>query len=311
MMSIDVFSRIRQVADMQFAVATRLLLEHADEWEQVESWLEDEASRVAYRKELVFWALRTMFGFDVAIEHAGALSRKDWNAAVERMREALERGEIPPFESGLPEDHRQLLFARTTGFILNQYDYKGLVGVRQGDVVLDCGACFGETALWARMQGADKVYSFEPNPETFGYLKQNADHYNKPDAPWLFPVPSAVGDKEETLPFMQEPDHPGGCGFAENGNIQVPVTTLDLWCEQNGIVPDFIKMDLEGAEGMALLGAEKTFRTYKPRFAVCLYHRLEDMWMLPRILKLFVPEYRFWCKKSAPECEFVLFGAVE
>lgn len=309
-MSIDVFSRIRQVTEMRLAVATEQLLEHADEWEQVESWLEDEASRTAYRKELAFWALHRMFGLDVAIKYAGALTRSDWDNAVREMRAALERGEIPRFESGLPEDHSQLLYARTTGFILNQYDYEGLVGVRQGDVVLDCGACFGETALWARLRGADKVYSFEPNPTSFDFLQKNAEHFNHSERPWLFPVPSAVGDKEETLPFLQIADHPGGCGFSKDGDLQVPVTTLDIWCEKNEVKPDFIKMDLEGAEGLALIGGENTFRTYKPRCAICLYHRLEDMWMLPRLLKLFVPEYRFWCKKSALQGEFVLFGSV-
>lgn len=309
-MSIDVFSRIQQVTEMRLAVATEQLLEHADEWERVESWLEDEASRTAYRKELAFWALRQMFGFNVARKYSGALSYSDWEAAVQTMQVALDRGDIPRFESGLSEDHSQLIYARTATFILNQYDYEGLVGVRQGDVVLDCGACFGETALWARLQGASEVYSFEPNPTTFNSLRKNAEHYNNPEKPWLFPVQTAVGDKEEMLPFLQDAHHPGGCGFSKDGNIQVPVTTLDIWCEKNGVKPDFIKMDLEGAEGLALMGAENTFRRYKPRCAICLYHNLEDMWMLPRLLKLLVPEYRFWCKKSAPEYEFVLFGSV-
>ena len=309
-MPIDVFSRILQVADTQLALAIHPLLEHADEWEQVEDWLEDEESRDAYRKELAFGVLSRTFGVDVAVKYAGPFSWNSWEASVRRMREALERGEIPVFESGLPDDHRQMIHSRTADFILNQYDYKGIVGIRQGDVFLDCGACFGETALWARMRGAARVYSFEPNPETWGWLEKNAARYNNPEHPWLFPLQLAVGDKEEFLPFMQNPDHPGGCGFAGNGNIQVPVTTLDRWCEQNRVVPDFIKMDLEGAEGVALLGAEDIFKTYKPRFAVCLYHRLEDMWMLPRLLKAYVPEYRLWCKKSAVLSEFVLYGSI-
>ncbi|MEG2140075.1 MAG: FkbM family methyltransferase, partial [Bilophila sp.] len=65
------------------------------------------------------------------------------------------------------------------------------------------------------------------------------------------------------------------------------------------------------AEGLALLGAERIFTEHKPRFAVCLYHTLEHMWVLPRLLKAYCPDYRFWCKKSAPEYEFVLFGEVQ
>ncbi len=309
-MAIDVFSRIRQVVDARAAQATEALLEHAQEWEQVEGWLEDEASREAYRRELSFWALRRLFGEGTAIRYSGLISLEDWNRAVQQAEAARAQGDIPQLESGLEPDNFHVLYGLAAGFILNQYQYSEEVGVRDRDVVLDCGACFGETALWARMRGASKVYSFEPNPDTCGWLEKNAARYNNPDHPWLFPVPLAVGDKEESLPFIQNPEHPGGCGFSKDGNIKVPVTTLDIWCEQNGIVPDFIKMDLEGAEGMALLGAEKTFRTYKPRFAVCLYHRLEDMWMLPRLLKSYVPEYRLWCKKSSLVGEFVLFGSV-
>lgn len=306
----DVFSHIRQVADMRFAQATQDLLEHAREWRQVEGWLEDEESRSAYCDELSFWGVRRLFGEDPAIKYSGTVSQEAWNQAVQQVDTARAAGNIPLIESGLEENNPHVLYGLAAGFIFNQYAYKDVVDIRQGDVVVDCGACFGETALWARMRGAARVWSFEPNPDTFVWLEKNAARYNNPEHPWLFPVPMAVGNKEESLPFKQIPDHPGGCGFSGDGNIQVPVTTLDAWCEKNKVKPDFIKMDLEGAEGMALLGAEHILRTYKPRVAICLYHRLDDMWLLPRLLKTWVPEYRFWCKKSSLIGEFVLFGSV-
>jgi hypothetical protein len=75
-------------------------------------------------------------------------------------------------------------------------------------------------------------------------------------------------------------------------------------------VPTFIKMELEGHEIPALHGAEQTIRQYKPKLAVCLYHKPADMWEIPLLLKNYVPEYRFFCKKSHPVCEFVLFAIV-
>ncbi|MEG2005324.1 MAG: hypothetical protein RR014_04715, partial [Bilophila sp.] len=127
-MTLDVFSRIRQVVDNQVAYATQELLKHADEWNRVENWLEDEASREAYRKELAFWALKQLFGADVAIRFSGALSAEMWNEAVRQVGIAKENGVMPYFDTGLPEDHHQILYAQTSGFILNQYEYDGIVG---------------------------------------------------------------------------------------------------------------------------------------------------------------------------------------
>lgn len=305
----DFLTRIRAVTEHRLAMAAAECLEHMREWEQVEAWLEDEASRKSYRAELAFWVLRRLFDAETAVRYAGSLSAADWDRALKTALVARERKLLPVLQTTLPEDHPLLLYAQTTEFILDQYDYKGITGIRKGDVVLDCGACFGETALYARMAGAARVYAFEPNPDSFACLQANAARYD-PDGSWFFPVQSAVGDTNGTCAFHADADHPGGSALAETGTVTVAVTTLDAWCAENDVVPDFVKMDLEGAEGRAISGAQQVFRTHKPRFAVCLYHCLEHMWQLPRLLKMLVPDYTLWCKKSAPAAEFVLFGEV-
>jgi hypothetical protein len=73
-------------------------------------------------------------------------------------------------------------------------------------------------------------------------------------------------------------------------------------------VPDFIKMDLEGHEILALAGARETIKACRPKLAIALYHKLEDYWDLPLMLKQLVPEYHFWCRKNAPAAEFVLYA---
>jgi hypothetical protein len=97
---------------------------------------------------------------------------------------------------------------------------------------------------------------------------------------------------------------------ATEGGNSVPVVALDDWCRENSVKPDFIKMDIEGAEPDAIQGASEVIRAYRPRLAICLYHRLSDMWVIPNMLKTLVPEYRFWCRKNAPYAEFVLYASV-
>jgi hypothetical protein len=98
---------------------------------------------------------------------------------------------------------------------------------------------------------------------------------------------------------------------AVDGANTIPIITLDDWCAENEVKPDFIKMDIEGSEIDAILGAVKTIVAYRPDLAICLYHRLSDMWEIPVLLKNLVPEYKFWCRKNAPNrCEFVLYASI-
>jgi FkbM family methyltransferase len=81
-------------------------------------------------------------------------------------------------------------------------------------------------------------------------------------------------------------------GSEEEGTVQT-VTIDDLWIRSQLSRVDFIKMDIEGAELEALKGAEQTIRRFRPKLAICLYHRPEDFVTIPRFLDQTLPEYRF------------------
>lgn len=51
-----------------------------------------------------------------------------------------------------------------------------------------------------------------------------------------------------------------------------------------GLKPDFIKLDIEGAEMSALKGMRKTIERARPRMTVCLYHRPQDLWEIPEFI---------------------------
>ena len=94
----------------------------------------------------------------------------------------------------------------------------------------------------------------------------------------------------------------------ENGEDEVEVRALDEVVD--GKVT-FIKMDIEGAELQALFGAEKTIKKYKPKLAICIYHRLEDILEIPAYIHSIVPEYKFYIRHySFSTSETVLYATI-
>jgi len=58
---------------------------------------------------------------------------------------------------------------------------------------------------------------------------------------------------------------------------------------------DFIKMDIEGSERRALLGARQTIQRYHPRMAICVYHLPDDPVVIPLLIESFGQAYRQKC----------------
>lgn len=56
--------------------------------------------------------------------------------------------------------------------------------------------------------------------------------------------------------------------------------------------PTFIKMDIEGAEMEALKGSQKIIQAYRPKLAICIYHRPEDLFEIPLFIKELREDYR-------------------
>lgn len=60
--------------------------------------------------------------------------------------------------------------------------------------------------------------------------------------------------------------------------------------------PTYIKMDVQTFETYALLGVMDDIIKHKPKLAICIYHKFSDLWDLPLLLKLWVPEYELFMR---------------
>jgi FkbM family methyltransferase len=135
--------------------------------------------------------------------------------------------------------------------------------VRAGSIFYDVGANVGfHTLLAAKLVGSGKVFSFEPSPRNLEYLRRHIA-LNKLHNVSVFE--SAVSDRDQVLHFQMERTGFGGSLSDNGGGIDVNSVTLDALVSGCKIPPpDYIKMDIEGAELLALRGAEQLLRAHHP-----------------------------------------------
>jgi FkbM family methyltransferase len=291
-MSVYAVERIKQIMDCRIAQAINPLVEASEMTQLVGAMMADAGSAAAYQRELVFMGLRGLIGTE-AKHYADNLNDAAWVQALQGVGNLLEQGKIPALNTSYAADSWELPYLYATIFIMEQYCY-GTVGIAPDDVVLDCGARFGEMGIWALQRGAGSVYAFESNPVAYDYVVKNALAFGQHK---MKTIHAGLADKTATMHYT-----------LKEKNFDVPVITLDQWCAEYGIVPQFIKMYLESNATHALLGAQKTIQTHRPKLAITLSLTMSDMWNVPILIKKICPEYRLTCCKNAPLMEFVLYA---
>lgn len=100
---------------------------------------------------------------------------------------------------------------------------------------------------------------------------------------------TAVGDKKETLHFSSDDS---GSRTDASGTQVVSADALDHLLE--GVPVTYLKMDVEGMECPALLGAQKVIQAYRPKLAICTYHSNSDMISVPELILKLNPGYKLY-----------------
>lgn len=181
---------------------------------------------------------------------------------------------------------------------LGQYNYKNpFIGVAENDVVLDCGGCFGDTALLFACKAGikGKIYSFEFIPSNLSIFKKNLSE--NPNIQNIEIIENPLWTESNT-PIWYKDNGPGSkiCmeDFIDSEGV-VKTISIDDFIQTNKIEKvDFIKMDIEGAELPVLKGAIETIKTYKPKLAISLYHSMNDFTQIPEFLINLQLGYKFY-----------------
>lgn len=178
-------------------------------------------------------------------------------------------------------------------FSYNQYFDEEVISFTENEVFVDCGGYIGDTALKfinACNQKYRKVFVCEPNYENFSKIEELQSKY-----PNITLIKKGISNKAETLKFNSSVDILGSACICEDGDISVEVDFIDNLIDEE---VTFIKMDIESFEMEALKGAINTIKNYKPKLAICLYHKTSDFIDIPKFIndlnlgyKLYVRHY--------------------
>ena len=215
------------------------------------------------------------------------------------------RSEIQALHDRLGDDHSRQVLDAVIGFrrtldpaalqpVLTDHDLyapEGLFEFADDEVYVDGGSFDGDTirSFIERVHGRfTDVYAFEPDPVTFAKLKANFSN-----EPRVHPIHAGLYSHGGSLRFRDDASR--GAIFATDGDIEMPVTTIDDVLGNRRLT--YVKMNIEGAEIDALRGGRNAISKWRPRLALSVYHRASDLWRIPQLVLELNPDYELYLRQ--------------
>jgi FkbM family methyltransferase len=189
------------------------------------------------------------------------------------------------------------------------------LGPSPGDVVLDCGACVGDTAVKfaAHVGASGRVYAFDPfsthvaiarDVTSRNLLSDRVTFYCCGVAERTHPnITTALASYGQGDPVRIEPGH-------RLDSVDASVTIDDFCRHEQVSRVDLIKMDIEGSEAAALEGARETIERWRPKLAICVYHKASDLWTIPNTVRRRYPFYRLFLGHHSLHLEETVMYAI-
>jgi FkbM family methyltransferase len=165
----------------------------------------------------------------------------------------------------------------------NQY-FPEFIKFNNDSILIDVGAFDGDTISSFIKLNYDykEIFAFEPNKSNFFLLKENHLINKKIKLQNL-----ALGSVSKSMKFKPLND---ASRVDESGKANVNVKKLD----ELRLKPTYIKVDIEGGEADFISGAKDTIKKFKPILAICVYHKKEDFFDIPKMILRINPNYKVY-----------------
>jgi len=163
--------------------------------------------------------------------------------------------------------------------------------------LVDCGAYIGDTVKSAMYYASKNnikvksIFSFEADQTNINKLNKEIIKQQE-----LFPHTdfivylAGIWSHNTILYFSNDGNSASSiCEKDTQNSIKIPVFNLDSTLQ--GANPNYIKMDIEGAEQEAIKGAKELIKKLTPHLAISVYHKPKDLWEIPLLIDSINPNY--------------------
>ena len=175
--------------------------------------------------------------------------------------------------------------------------YEEILDCQKIKSYLDLGAYNGDTIKEMLLYNPNlqKAVALEPDARNFRKLTEYAQNVESCE---IKCINAGAWCENTTLLFDASGNR--NAGIVSKGNIvskikEVSVVTVDSVLD--GASVDYIKYDVEGSEKEALLGSTQTIKAHAPKLLVSLYHRSEDLFALPELIKELNHDYSLYLRR--------------
>jgi FkbM family methyltransferase len=179
----------------------------------------------------------------------------------------------------------------------DEYFNDGIFEYSDSETLVDVGCYDGaDSVQFSEMLGNKfrKAIFFEPDDNNYLRCVHNISKHIAADKYIGFKM--GLSDNNTSLNFTFTGSY--GANFMEN--IGEGGMTANIACFDDVVSIDepitFVKFDVEGGELKALRGMQKSIQTHKPKLAISIYHKTEDLWTIPQYIKSLVPEYKLFVR---------------
>ncbi|MBU1109294.1 MAG: FkbM family methyltransferase [Candidatus Riflebacteria bacterium] len=284
--------RIKDVTDKK-----NLILMNATAYDLVESLMAKGFPEVKSLKETIY-------------AYPGALIEFNQTMWVVKSNRLVNENEFAWLHKRMADEKSKKLLQTLTNFRMNplpeyffyadgdtEYFPSGFDAFKGIDNLkfVDCGAFTGDTiqSLFNNFsRKIEWIISMEPDPNNLEKLiKQNLVRRPEHENTNIFIYPIGAFNKETLCSFQLNGSSSSISDSSSDTQLLVPVARIDTLLAHTA--PNFIKMDVEGAELEALDGAKEIIKKHRPNLAISAYHKAEHLWEVPRFIDSLCPDYEF------------------
>lgn len=154
---------------------------------------------------------------------------------------------------------------------------------------IDLGAFVGDSAteLMSYAPFLERLIALEPDSHSFKRLSSMT-------CPKLTAINAIAADFDGEVMFSNEGNKNSSI-YGQKKQISTRAVKVDTIAVDMHI--DYIKIDVEGAEREALLGAEATIKRDRPDIALSIYHRYDDFFDLVNNVRTLCPDHRLYIRR--------------